>query len=159
LPRRSKSFQTFPCFASLISSFSFHLFTASICQRVLIYPIVPTITLFRHRISAYLLGVHLPGKTALAQAENLGCPSMVQRSTQRFHPSWPTGHRFFPKGPESMDGKAHSLSNRVRSRNGKIVRLGGFQGSFVLKTLQDCDYGSFYVATGMGTSAALLRRI
>ena len=70
--------------------------------------------------------MHLPGKTALAQAENLGCPSMVQRSTQRFHPSWPTGHRFFPKSPESMDGKAHSLSNRdplTKRKNRTLRRL------------------------------------
>ena len=51
---------------------------------------------------------------------------MVQRSTQRFHPSWPTGHRFFPKSPESMDGKAHSLSNRdplTKRKNRTLRRL------------------------------------
>ena len=47
----------------------------------------------------------------------------------------------------------------IRSRNGKNRTLRPSKDSSSLKNAPECDYSSFYGATGTGTPAGLLRRI
>jgi hypothetical protein len=47
----------------------------------------------------------------------------------------------------------------VTARNGNLSTLRRSRGSFVQKKAPEFDYSSFYVTTGTGTPAALLRRI
>jgi hypothetical protein len=47
----------------------------------------------------------------------------------------------------------------IRSRNGKNRTLRPSKDHSSLKNAPECDYSSFYGATGTGTPAALLRRI